>query len=339
MNPLGKPHGSIGKSPATGITSPAYWVLRCNDSYNPKYLHYVLRSELMINEFKRKSKNLPPNQFDLPWEQFREIEFNFPSINEQISIVSKLDEKVLAIDKSISMINNLYNKLKEMRDSLSNSFFPFDRETDISNLGNQKIPVEWKCIPLGRMGKRISHSGFPDLEPLSVYLNVGVIPRSSRSDNKNQLGSDMSKYQKVLDGDLIFNKLRTWQGGFGVAKQTGIVSPAYYVFRFDNEKIIPEYVDLLLKSPLYLAAITRVTKWMPPSQFDTSWEDLKAIPIIFPNIKEQQAILEKSRILESIKTAEAKLHNLIDLYNQLGRSLVHMFITKGEIIENVKSNA
>ena len=103
MNPLGKPHGSIGMSSVTGITSPAYWVLRCNDGYDPQYLHYLLRSELMINEFKRRSKNLPPNQFDLPWEQFREIEFKFPTLENQIHISNFLNQQIISLDSFLTL--------------------------------------------------------------------------------------------------------------------------------------------------------------------------------------------------------------------------------------------
>jgi type I restriction enzyme S subunit len=143
----------------------------------------------------------------------------------------------------------------------------------------------------------------------------------------------MSKYQRVEAGDLIFNKLRTWQGGFGIAKQTGIVSPAYYVFRFEKDYINPDFVDLLLKSPLYLAAITRFTKWMPPSQFDTSWDDLKNLPVIFPSITEQNEIMNKSEILDRIKIVENKLRMIIVSYEKLGRSLVTTTVTEGLMTE------
>jgi hypothetical protein len=59
----------------------------------------------------------------------------------------------------------------------------------------------------------------PDAEPLSVFLDTGVVPRSTRSDNRNELGADLSKYLVVQPGDLVFNKLRTWQGGFGSSRQ------------------------------------------------------------------------------------------------------------------------
>jgi type I restriction enzyme S subunit len=57
----------------------------------------------LINEYKRRSKNLPPNQFDLPWEQFRDFEVPLPPIEEQRRIADYLDEQVSRIDKLIRL--------------------------------------------------------------------------------------------------------------------------------------------------------------------------------------------------------------------------------------------
>ena len=100
MNPLGKPHGSIGRSHKNGITSPAYWILRVNESENSsRYFHYLLRSSMMISEYVRRSKNLPPNQFDLPWEQFRKIELPIPPLSEQLLIADYLDRNISIFNK------------------------------------------------------------------------------------------------------------------------------------------------------------------------------------------------------------------------------------------------
>lgn len=115
MNPLGKPHGSIGRSYLRGITSPAYWILRCDPSlHSAGYFHHVLRSPLLISEFQRRSKNLPPNQFGLPWEQFRDIQLPIPPLAEQVSIARYLDDQIVVVEKMISAIP----KFKELKGSL-----------------------------------------------------------------------------------------------------------------------------------------------------------------------------------------------------------------------------
>jgi len=197
--------------------------------------------------------------------------------------------------------------------------------TDLTSL---KARSGWNCNPLFSLGNLVSDSGYPSLEPLSVYLNLGVIPRSSREDNKNVLGSDLSKYQRVIPGDLVFNKLRTWQGGFGIAKQEGIVSPAYYVFRFSSDQIIPEYVDFLLKTHVYLSAITRVTKWMPPSQYDTPWENIKSLPIWYPSLVKQREIVENAESIKEIHTMIGSLNTLRSKYDEYRKALSHNYFAE-----------
>jgi type I restriction enzyme S subunit len=115
MNPLGKPHGSIGRAHKDGITSPAYWILRVdNSTHSSRYFHYLLRSSMMIAEYVRRSKNLPPNQFDLPWEQFRKIEMPIPPLKEQILIADYLDRNIAIFNKlgeGIPGVRELKNSL------------------------------------------------------------------------------------------------------------------------------------------------------------------------------------------------------------------------------------
>lgn len=152
-------------------------------------------------------------------------------------------------------------------------------------------PRGWRSVPFGRAATRTKESGRPDLPPLSVFLGAGVVPRDSREDNHNQLGEDLGKYLVVRPGDLVFNKLRTWQGGLGASEHEGIVSPAYFVCR-PTPDYDSRFLQYLLLSDAYLQELTRVSKWQPPSQFDIGWEQLRAVPIVSPDVRAQRAIAD-----------------------------------------------
>ncbi|MGW5440231.1 hypothetical protein [Nocardia asteroides] len=157
--------------------------------------------------------------------------------------------------------------------------------------------------------------GEPTLSPLSVYLDAGVVPRASRGDNHNQLGEDLGKYLVVDPGDIVFNKLRTWQGGLGTSAHRGIVSPAYYVCQ-PGLGYESRFLHYLLRSDPYLAELTRISKYMPPSQFDTPWELLRLLPILSPPLEEQRRIAdfldaEVSRI-DRLVSDQLRLVSLLD---------------------------
>lgn len=161
----------------------------------------------------------------------------------------------------------------------------------MSVLDEVAYPPGWKRVRLGAIGTRVSDAGFGHLEPLSVFLGDGVVPRANRDDNHNQLGADLEKYQRVLPGDLVFNKLRTWQGGFGVSAHTGIVSPAYIIAR-PTAAALPRFLHHFMRSDPVLAELTRLSKWMPPSQFDISWEDIREVSVALPPMEEQRRIAD-----------------------------------------------
>lgn len=327
LNKMKTWQGSLGVSPYEGIVSPAYFTCELSEDVYAPFIHYLLRSQPYIAMYGAASKGIRVGQWDLPFEEFRDLPVLLPDVEVQQKIAVYLDRSISKIDLTVELITRLGIELRELRASVIDSLFPFAGVKGFEDIRENAELSGWQVCALGRLGKRVSHKGFSHLESLSVYLNLGVIPRSSRNDNKNELGADMSNYQRVQKGDLVFNKLRTWQGGFGVAQQEGIVSPAYFVFRFNEDKVIPEFIDLLLKSPIFLSEITRFTKWMPPSQFDTSWDDLKSLVCSFPSISEQEIILEKSKIVEQVRSLEKELTFLLGRVEELKSAIITHAVT------------
>lgn len=180
----------------------------------------------------------------------------------------------------------------------------------------------WSWSPLGRIAERRKESGRPDLEPLSVFLDGGVVPRADRqADNHNRLGESLDPYLMVEPGDLVFNKLRVWQGGFGHSAHRGIVSPAYFVLRPAQSD--PRFLDYLLHSVPFLQELTRRSKWMPPSQFDIGWEELRSLPVLTPPLAEQRRIADfldaETARIDALITAKQQMIEV--LTRRLGRAL------------------
>lgn len=190
-------------------------------------------------------------------------------------------------------------------------------------LSEFSLPQGWLELPFRAVAEKISESGFPELQPLSVFLDAGVVPRSSREDNHNQLGESLDKYQRVQPKDIVFNKLRTWQGGFGISEHEGIVSPAYIIARLDQSVIDPRFLGYLLKSKPYLTELTRLSKWMPPTQFDISWESIRDLKLRIPPIDQQRNIADylENQIRRNNQVCQKRLLQ-IDLLSQSKESYI-----------------
>jgi type I restriction enzyme S subunit len=110
--------GSLGLSEYRGIVSPSYTVMKLNSIQYPKYLHYLLRSNTYIPQYRRLSYGVREGQWDLRFEDFRELPCLLPPLSEQEEIVSYLDEQTQLIDKTISVEERRIELLKEYRQSL-----------------------------------------------------------------------------------------------------------------------------------------------------------------------------------------------------------------------------
>jgi len=192
----------------------------------------------------------------------------------------------------------------------------------------------WTEVPFRAIAIKVSEPGYGHLQPLSVYLEAGVVPRSGRDDNHNQLGENIEKYQRVLPDDLVFNKLRTWQGGFGISRDEGIVSPAYIIARPIPGAIDPRFLGYLLKSAPYLAELTRLSKWMPPSQFDISWESIRDLRLRIPPIEEQR------RIADYLDVKCVAIDNGITSHKEIARNIKELTKSARDLeIRGISSNA
>ena len=199
----------------------------------------------------------------------------------------------------------------------------------MSILSELTLPPGWSSVPFGRVAARTKEACRADLPPLSVFLGAGVVPRDSREDNHNQLGEDLGTYLVVRPGDIVFNKLRTWQGGLGASAHEGIVSPAYFVCR-PGPNYHSRFLQYLLLSSTYLQELTRVSKWQPPSQFDIGWEQLRAVPIMAPSITSQRAIADyldtETARIDALIT---KKQRMIELLKGRFEAAIFQAVTRG----------
>lgn len=130
-----------------------------------------------------------------------------------------------------------------------------------------------------------------DLELLSVYREFGVIPKSSRTDNKNVESENTSKYKVVHKNDLVINKMKLWQGSLGISRYEGFVSPAYIVAHCNFDGNL-QFLNLFLRSPLIKTYYNRISYGIRVGQWDSDFYSFKQLVIPVPPYKEQEKIVQ-----------------------------------------------
>lgn len=161
----------------------------------------------------------------------------------------------------------------------------------VPHLWDISIPSHWKVLPLYAIAKEKSICNCTDLQLLSVYLDEGVVPFSTRTERRtNATSADLSKYQRVDAGDFVLNNQQAWRGSVGVSRHTGIVSPAYVVLQMDDT-LISEYANYLLRSRIMVDQYLINSKSVGSIQRNIYWPALKRVSVLVPSIDEQKAIV------------------------------------------------
>lgn len=193
-----------------------------------------------------------------------------------------------------------------------------------------EIPAHWHTE---RIKNHLRFS--PDKNPgdatvLSLYREHGIVPKDSREDNHNVTSEDTSNYRYVRVGDFVVNKMKAWQGSMGVSAYEGIVSPAYYVYRFTTDAFDKKYLHYLLRSQCYADEFRRLSGGIRIGQWDLPKVSFETTCLAVPPKKEQTAIAQTIDVqLSKVDTLIANGQAQIEKLKSYKQSLITEVVTKG----------
>ena len=159
------------------------------------------------------------------------------------------------------------------------------------------IPAHWSLLRAKRLFREVderSKTGKEEL--LSVSHLTGVTPRRLKTVTMFMAESNVG-HKVCRPGDLVINTLWAWMAALGVTRHTGLVSPAYGVYRpIDGSGILPAYADHLLRLPMYAAEYQRRSTGVNSSRLRLYPEQFLRIPVLVPPLDEQALVV---RFLDS----------------------------------------
>lgn len=274
-------------------------IIRTNpERLNPEYLGAVLQSNVIQTSI-RVSENGSSRE-GLTFEQIGAFEIPLPPLEEQQAVVSEVGAKLQVLLSAITQKQHLLTLLVEKRRAVIADFLTKGlnkdaprRDSDIPWVG--EIPAHWQIERAKWLfTERDDRSDSGDEELLTVSHLTGVTSRAEKDVNMF-MAESLEGYKRCEAGDLVINTLWAWMGAMGVARQPGIVSPAYNVYQPVAE-LAPEYVDLLVRTPRFVEEITRYSKGVWSSRLRLYPEGLYEAWLPVPPLDEQQAIVKHVQI-------------------------------------------
>lgn len=325
--------GSCGISPLDGSVSLINIVLEPRQHWNSRYIHYLMRSPIFSEEYYRYGRGIVSDLWTTRFSEMKNILLPIPSIEEQKQIVRYLDWQVSRINKLIETKKKEIKCITELKRTVVNEAVTHGlnpnvpmKDSSVEWLG--KIPAHWTTIKLRQILHPFSEKNHPELPLLSVVRERGVIIRDveDKESNHNFIPDDLSGYKMVKKGQFAMNKMKAWQGSYGISNYTGIVSPAYFIFDVDFENL--EYFHYAIRSKVYVNFFAQASDGIRVGQWDLSINKMKEIPFIVPPEDEQKAIVEYIPVaFAKYDNAITKLTKEVETLHELRNKLISDVVT------------
>jgi len=213
---------------------------------------------------------------------------------------------------------------------------PYPRMKDLGESWMGQVPENWELRKLRSVLKNVSKRNRPDLPLLSVVCEKGVILRdiSSKDVNHNFIPDDLSNYKVVRSGQFAMNKMKAWQGSYGVSEHDGIVSPAYFVFEIS--RVNSNFFHTAIRSKAYVPLFTQASDGVRIGQWDLSQTRMQEITFRIPPIQVQTSIVHFLDYIDlHIQRYIQTKTKLILLLEEYKHAIINQAVTKG-LDPNVK---
>jgi type I restriction enzyme S subunit len=167
-------------------------------------------------------------------------------------------------------------------------------------------------------------------ELLSVSHLTGVTPRSQKNVTMFKAESYVG-HKLCRPGDVVINTLWAWMAALGGARHTGLVSPAYGVYRPHSPvSFNPAYLDYLLRTRAYVSEYNCRSTGIRASRLRLYPNQFLDIPLIQPPRAEQDQIVAYLRVQDAhiARLVKAK-RELIKLLNEQKLRIIDQAVTRG----------
>lgn len=327
MNHMDLLTGYVDLASSRGVTSPDYRVfsIRSSDACHDKFLLYLLQmgyKNKIFYAYGQGSSQL--GRWRLPTDEFNNLPFPVPPLDEQKLISSFLDKEIDRIGDLSNAFEGLIETLKEKRQSVISHAVTKGldpsvpmKDSGIDWLG--KVPMHWNVVPIKRIVSTPITDG-PHETPQFIDEGVPFVSAEAVSSGKidfSKIRACISeednarysiKYAPKLH-DIYMVKSGATTGITAIVEDRvdfNIWSPLAAIRC--NESSVPHFVLNFMRSRNFIEAIT--LNWSFGTQQNIGMGVIENLACTVPPISEQMAIADY------LKVEVGKMDSLINEANQ-----------------------
>lgn len=190
------------------------------------------------------------------------------------------------------------------------------------------VPAHWDVLRSKYAFREIDRRSTTGEEThLSMSQRLGLVPANQVE--KSLVSESYVGAKLVAENDLVLNRLKAHLGVFAYAKQPGLISPDYTVFR-PMACANVRFFEYALKSPACRAELRTRAKGIVEGFWRLYTDDFYDIRLPIPPLDEQRLIV---RFLDWHGAQTAKLirakKKIIALLNEQKQAIIHRAVTRG----------
>lgn len=323
--------GSLAVSEYNGIVSPAYHICKItSENICKKYLHYLLRDASYLPEYIRLSTGLRVGQWDLSFDDFKNIPFLVPPLAEQERIAAFLDAECSEIDAVLEKTRASIEEYKKLKQAVITQAVTKGirgnrpmKDSGIEWIG--EIPAEWGVVPHKRIMHKVKEicEQYNGEDVISLTVN-GVVKRDLTAGGKMPTSFDGYQYVEPNDLLLCLFDIDVTPRCVGVVRDYGVTSPAYSRFVM-HDGYYNAYYDYLLRMIDDNKVFVHLSKNLRSSLTES---DFGAIKTCAPPLAEQKCIAAFLDVrCDEIDALIAKKQQYLTEIENYKKSLIYEYVT------------
>ncbi len=289
--------GSMAVSDYRGIVSPAYHVCSItSNKVNKRYLHHLLRNPAYLPEYARLSTGMRIGQWDLGFDDFKNIPFLIPPLDEQAKIADYLDNGCASLDAMLSKTRSSIEEYKKLKQAVITQAVTkgVRGEREMKDSGVEwigKIPREFDPVQLKFFCKLITdgthfspttvENGWPYITAGDVH-GIGLDYNSAKRISEDDFQLLVAQGCQPLKGDVLLVKDGATTGRVGfvdsdtpcvILSSVAMLRPAdktdghYLMYLLASDFLQKQILVSMAGSAMPRTTLTKLTKYiglLPP---------------------------------------------------------------------------
>ena len=305
-------------------------IIRINikDGYCRRFLRYCLQRS--IESIIVDSVSIATWSISL----WKEQKLPLPYYHEQKYLADYLDSKCSKIDEIIEKQQVITKKLKEYKfpiitEAVTKGINP-DVELKDSTIDMcEQIPVHWGISQNRYLFSLRDEKNYKPLEEvrlLSLYTDLGVFPHGEQEERGNK-AVKAEGYKVVYENDIVVNIILAWMGAIGRSAYDGVTSPAYDIYK-PNENVCSRYYHYLYRTKPFSAECYKYGRGIMAMRWRTYSSEFKSIKVPVPPYIEQCQIADYlDSKCEMLDKTIADRNKAIDILQEYKKSLIYEVVT------------